>query len=269
MRVVRERPTGSGHPGSTAFESSAGKAVQVAVVDDHVLVGRLVVGLLERAGYSAAHVYADTVGETWDAIAHLSPQVIMLDFDLGPLHSSQDILQRATGAGMVVAGFTASDDRLEHAAFLEMGAAVVVGKGCGPADLVAVVELALAGEELMSADDRHLALHRLRQHRAGQRRTMALFDSLTGREEETLRLIAGGYGAAEIADIWKVALPTVRSHIRSVLAKLGVSSQLQASAMARDSGWYENMSWKSASSILTMPNLEETGTIARRSGSQG
>ena len=263
MRVVGDRPAGS-----IPFELTAVNAVQVVVVDDHLLIGRLVVGLLERAGYSAAHSYADTVEETWADIIRLSPEVILLDFDLGPVHDSGAILRRATEAGIVVAGFTASDDRLEHAAFLELGAAVVVGKGCGPADLVAVVELAIAGEELMSADERHGALARLRKHRSERRQTMALFETLTGREEETLRLITEGCGAAEIAGIWEVTLPTVRSHIRAVLAKLGVSSQLQAAASARETGWYDDMVGDSASSILTMPNVVETGTMARRTRSQ-
>jgi DNA-binding NarL/FixJ family response regulator len=239
------------------------------VVDDQVLIGRLVVGLLERAGYSAAHAYAETVEETWGLIAGLAPEVLLLDFDLGPRHDARAILDRAVAADIVVAGFTGSDDRLERAAFLEIGASVVVGKECGPADLVAVVELALAGEELMSADERHSALSRLRKHRAQRRQTTALFESLTRREQEALCLIAEGHGAAEIAGLWEVALPTVRSHIRAVLAKLGVTSQLRAAAMARDSGWYENVLRDSESSILTMPNVKETGTIARRSGSLG
>lgn len=263
MRVVDGRPIGA-----IPFESAAVEAAQVVVVDDHVLIGRLVVGLLERAGYSAAHVFAETAEETWATIARFGPEIILLDFDLGPLHNAQTILQRATDAGIVVAGFTASDDRLEHAVFLELGAAVIVDKGCGPADLVAVVELALGGEELMSPNERHVALARLRKHRSARRQTMALFETLTGREEETLRLIAEGHGAAEIAEIWDIALPTVRSHIRAVLAKLGVSSQLQAAAAARGSGWYDDMVRGSASSILTMPGVVEAGTMARRSRSR-
>jgi DNA-binding NarL/FixJ family response regulator len=241
----------------------------VVVVDDHLLIGRLVVGLLERAGYSAAHAYAAATEETWDLVAGLSPQVLLLDFDLGPFHDARVILERAVKADIIVAGFTASDDRLERASFLEMGASVVVGKDCGPADLVAVVELALAGEELMSADERHSALTRLRKYRARRRKTTARFELLTRREQETLRLITEGHGASEIAGMWNVSLPTVRSHIRAVLAKLDVSSQLRAAAMARDTGWYEDQWIAPESSILTMPKIFETGTIARRSGSQG
>ena len=166
-----------------------------------------------------------------------------------------------------MAGFTGSDDKIEQARFLEAGAGVIIPKGSGPSDLVAVVELALAGNELMAPSDRHAALTRLRKHREARRREAAVFDLLTEREAETLSLIAEGYGASEIADLWKVSMPTVRSHIRAVLTKLGVTSQLQAAATARSSGWYDRIA-SNGSSILTMPMPGEPGTIARRSGSQ-
>jgi len=263
------RVVGDGPRGPNPFASKASSPVQVAVVDDHALVGRLVVSLLERAGYTAALAFGETAEETWALVEQLVPQFLLLDFGLGPTQSSMDILQRAVAADMLVAGFTASDDPLEHARYLEAGAAAVVSKGCGPADLVAVVELALGGQELMSPADRHAALARLRKYRAAARRELMVFDRLTGRERETLKLIADGHGAGEIAQIWEIAMPTVRSHIHAVLTKLGVTSQLQAAAMARDTGWYGIMEGLSASSILTMADGREAGTIARQSGSTG
>lgn len=242
--------------------------VQVAVVDDHVLIGKLVVGMLERAGHSAALAFRPTLEETWSCVSAMTPELLIIDFDLGPGYSVTELLGRAVEAGIPAAGLTASDDVIEHARFLEAGGEVVLSKGCGPTDLVAVVELALAGKSLMAEADRHAILTRLRRRREAERRQLALFDQLTAREEETLVLIAQGCGAAEIADDWNIALPTVRSHIRSVLTKLGVSSQLSAAALARDSGWYARIT-ESGSSILTMPTPTGTGTIARRSGSLG
>lgn len=262
MRVV-----GKGPVGPNPFTTEVVSPVQVVIVDDHVLIGRLVVGLMERAGYTAAHVYNETLGATWAEVKSRSPSLVLLDFDLGPGNSSFELLERAVAAGMVAAGFTGSDDGVEHARYLESGAAVVVPKTCGPADLVAVVELALAGKEMMSPAERHAALSRLRKHRAAQAEALQVFSSLTAREAEALELITLGRGAQEIAELWDVTVPTIRSHIRSILTKLGVSSQLQAAAMARDSGWYDRI--VAASSILTMPTGSETGRIARQSGSQG
>jgi DNA-binding NarL/FixJ family response regulator len=258
----------SGDRSHNPFIVESVRPAQIAVVDDHLLIGRLVVGLLERAGYTASLAFGATDDETWAAVQQVAPELLLLDFDLGQQHSALEILRRAVDRGISVAGFTGSDDELEHAAYLEAGAGAVVSKSSGPAELVAMVELALGGHELMAPADRHTALARLRTHRAARNRVLARFATLTAREAETLRMITEGCGAADIAAEWNVALPTVRSHIRAVLSKLGVSSQLQAAAASRDSGWYGTIT-ATASSILTMPRGTETGTIARRSGSTG
>lgn len=66
-------------------------------------------------------------------------------------------------------------------------------------------------------------------------REAALFAALTPREQEVLGGMLAGRSAAEIAAGQQVSLATVRSHIRAVLAKLGVSSQLAAVALAHRS----------------------------------
>jgi DNA-binding NarL/FixJ family response regulator len=58
------------------------------------------------------------------------------------------------------------------------------------------------------------------------------FTRLTAREREVLVALLAGRSAAEIAAAEHVSMPTVRSHLRAVLTKLGVSSQLAAAAMA-------------------------------------
>ena len=63
---------------------------------------------------------------------------------------------------------------------------------------------------------------------------------LTEREIETLRALCLGQSAGAIAEDWVVSIATVRSHIRSILMKFGVSSQLAAVALAHTSGWFDD-----------------------------
>ncbi len=63
------------------------------------------------------------------------------------------------------------------------------------------------------------------------------FDHLSRREQEVLWALMHGVSAREIAKQSYVSLPTVRSQIRAVLCKLGVSSQLAAVALAYQRGW--------------------------------
>jgi two-component system nitrate/nitrite response regulator NarL len=68
-------------------------------------------------------------------------------------------------------------------------------------------------------------------------RQLLEFDRLTRREEEVLSALMRGAKARDICVQSFVSMPTVRSQIRSILTKLGVTSQLAAVALAYQSGW--------------------------------
>jgi DNA-binding NarL/FixJ family response regulator len=68
-------------------------------------------------------------------------------------------------------------------------------------------------------------------------KSVAGFEQLTRREREVLAALMRGATAGEISKEAYVSLPTVRSHIRSILSKLGVTSQLAAVVLAYRSGW--------------------------------
>ena len=80
-----------------------------------------------------------------------------------------------------------------------------------------------------AAQDRSVLLRRLR----GRAQEASRLAALTSRERQVLAWLALGLSASDIAAAEQVSLTTVRSHIRAVLAKLGVRSQLAAVAMAR------------------------------------
>jgi NarL family two-component system response regulator LiaR len=61
---------------------------------------------------------------------------------------------------------------------------------------------------------------------------MALFDALTDREREVLQLLAEGIRNDDIAERLFISPQTVQTHVRNLLAKLGVHSKLEAVALA-------------------------------------
>ncbi len=213
---------------------------RVLVLDDDVLVARLLVSMLEAAGY-VAEACADHEPElVVSSLCAFRPDVMLLDFDLGPhLGCGLRYLGPAVEAGAKVIGLTASDDPVEHARYLEAGAVGVLVKRQSPTDVIAAIELAVAGHDVMGGDKRHALRQELRAYRDRRHRVRSRFAQLTPREREALDAMYAGRSAARTADDWVVSLPTVRSHIQSVLVKLGVNSQLEAVALARDSGWPE------------------------------
>lgn len=108
---------------------------------------------------------------------------------------------------------------------LEQGAYVLFDLNALPGELLELSRSgALAGERSMGRHSSHLP---------SPVQSLLL---LTSSERRVLYFLTAGRSAQEIADELVVSLATVRSHIRSVLRKLGVRSQLAAVAMANSRG---------------------------------
>ncbi len=121
---------------------------------------------------------------------------------------------------------------------MELGAAGVVPKEESFPILWEAIITATSGGRPFPGQDRHQLLRDLQLHRASVRARFARFEHLTRKEREVLRALSRGQSASVIAAEHYVSLSTVRSQIRSVLTKLGVSSQLAAVALANEAGWF-------------------------------
>jgi DNA-binding NarL/FixJ family response regulator len=86
-------------------------------------------------------------------------------------------------------------------------------------------------------EQRQHLVNELRCAREHERAEREPFDRLTSREQQVLNALADGRSVACIAEDWFVSEATVRSQVRGVLLKLGVSSQLEAVARATKAGW--------------------------------
>lgn len=213
-------------------------AARIAIIDDHRMFARLLEMTLDRPGVEVCGVFDGSEDDLFDEIVATRPDVILLDLYLnGRWKTSLPLIRQLAEAGHAVVVITASDDRLDFAACVEAGARGVVEKSASFEVLLDAVQLTLAGMPLLSDDERFDLIVDLRAEREVQRRVMGPFAMLTKRESEVLAALCMGKSAAEIAETSFVSMTTVRSQIRSVLAKLGVTSQLAAVGMARRAGW--------------------------------
>jgi DNA-binding NarL/FixJ family response regulator len=157
---------------------------------------------------------------------------------LDGIAATREICSDARLAGVRVLALTMFDmDEYVYPA-LRAGASGFMLKDASPADLVAGVRVVAAGESVLApAVTRRLVENYARPEGAG--RPAPRLVGLTGREREVLVLIANGLSNAEIAARLVISLPTVKSHVSSLLAKLGARDRAQLVIIAYESGLAE------------------------------
>ena len=210
----------------------------VLIVEDHQLLAQSLSFALSAEGFTVTVADLASPEAILDAFERSAADIVLLDLDLGATAGDGLGLVgplRERGARVLVV--SGSTDRPRLASCLELGAVGVLPKSTPYERLVDAVMDIAAGRPVISETDRHAMLTELRAWRKRQRHELAPFETLTARESQVLAALMDGQGCEAIAAAWFVTEATVRSQIRGVLTKLGVSSQLAAAAQAQRVGW--------------------------------
>jgi DNA-binding NarL/FixJ family response regulator len=157
----------------------------------------------------------------------------VLDLDLGDTRDGAELIPAACRAGWTVVVFTGATDRDRLARAIAAGAVGWVSKSQPFEQVVATIEAVAGGESVFDPALRAELVAEHRQRTREQGHLDELWARLTRREREVLERLAEGKRATGIAEEFVVSVATVRTQIRSILAKLEVSSQLEAVALAR------------------------------------
>jgi DNA-binding NarL/FixJ family response regulator len=216
----------------------ADDANHLVIVEDHELLATSLALALRQQGMTVETVAGPTAEAVVDTIRRLAPVLVLLDLDLGPpLGSGLDLIRPLIDVGGRVVMMTGVVERARLGACIEAGAAGIVSKTAGFAELVDAIGRAVAGEDLLTSHQRQILLGELRAGRRADESRLAPFHELSPREQAVLISLVAGESAETIARLSYVSLATVRSQIRSILNKLGVKSQLAAVALARQADW--------------------------------
>jgi DNA-binding NarL/FixJ family response regulator len=214
---------------------------RVLVVDDQPVV---------RAGFAAiidAEPDLEVVGEAADGAAALAaagrlrPDVVVMDIRM-PGMDGLTATARLTAPGGPAGGprpprvlvLTTFDEDEYVFAALRGGASGFLRKDAEPDDLLAAIRVVADGQAMLAP----AVTRRLIDAFAGvpAPAAPAVPAGLTPREREVLLHVAGGRSNAEIADHLGVGTGTVKTHVNSLLAKLGVRDRVQATIVAYDLG---------------------------------
>jgi DNA-binding NarL/FixJ family response regulator len=215
--------------------ASSAPDLKVAIVDDQLLLRAGFRKLLD--GETGLQVVGDA-GDGQEAVAMVDrhhPDVVLMDIRmpvLDGIEATRRITRRAPGTAVLV--LTTYDlDEYVFAA-LEAGASGFLLKDCPPDELVAAIRVVARGEALIapSITRRLISEFTARAGGAGLRQ----LPPISEREREVLTGVARGLSNQELAAELFIGEATVKTHVSSLLTKLGCRDRVQLVVAAYEAG---------------------------------
>ncbi len=214
------------------------------LVDDHTLFREGVASLLERADDIVLVGEVGTGEEAIRLAEELLPDVVLMDLKMPGIEATRAISHRSPHIGVIV--LTMFEDDESVLAALKAGARGYVLKDADRGMLLRAIRAVAQGDVLLGAPIALRALEQFSQPsrlpvEAPAERPLAsfLFEELTPRELEVLRLIAQGLRNREIAERLVISKRTVGNHISNIFNKLQVNDRSQAIIRALKGGLVE------------------------------
>lgn len=206
-------------------------APRVLLADDHGMIRDGLRLLLETHGVAVVGEAADGAVAVRNAAA-LRPDVVLMDLRMPGMDgvaATRRIVADGTAAVLVLTSF--DEDELVLAA-LRAGAAGFLLKTTEAGPLVDAVRRIAAGEGVLDPRVTRRALAALADT-APPPAEPAGVSELTARERDVLVALRDGRSNARIAADLGISVTTVKTHVSSILAKLGAESRTHAAALAR------------------------------------
>jgi two-component system, NarL family, response regulator LiaR len=202
--------------------------VRVMLVDDHSVVREGLKNYLGALGDFEVVGEASTGAEALEVAAKTLPQVILMDLVMpvmDGIEATRRLHETFPDIKVIVLTSFADDDKLFPA--LRAGAVAYLLKDVGPTELAEAIKAAARGESRLHPD----VTQRLVAGIAGGGEKSPQ-DLLTEREMDVLRCLARGKSNKEIGADLFISEKTVKTHVGSILDKLGLADRTQAAIYA-------------------------------------
>jgi len=208
--------------------------IRVAIVDDQAMV---------RAGFRLiveSQPDMQVCGEAADGhdaielVQRERPDVVLMDIRMPRLDGIEATSQLAGIARVVILTTFELDEYVFDA--LAAGASAFLLKAAPPEELIRAIRLVAAGDALLAPSVTRKLIEEFAKRPARSAHKPQQLETLTEREREVLREVAGGLTNSEIAQRLHVSEATVKTHVAHLLDKLGLRDRVQAVILAYEVG---------------------------------
>jgi DNA-binding NarL/FixJ family response regulator len=203
--------------------------IGLVIADDHAVVREGLARLLETVDDIEVLAAARDGAEAVELATKHRPRVVLMDLAMpgvNGVEATRRIVEAELGTEVVV--LTSFSDREQILSALDAGAIGYLLKDAEPRELIEGVRAAARGESPLDPKAARAVL-------AG-RSTKATDVELTTREREVLGLVAEGLPNKLISRRLDISEKTVKAHLTSVFAAIGVTDRTQAALWAREHG---------------------------------
>ncbi|MEH1847198.1 MAG: response regulator transcription factor [Nostoc sp.] len=196
---------------------SQSTTIRVLIVDDHPIVRKGLVTIINRDPEMSAIAQAEDGQQAIDAFREYQPDVTLMDLRMPKMGGVEAIMAiRAEFKQARIAVLTTYDSDEDIYRGLQAGAQGYLLKDAKPGELLNAIRAIHNGQKYIPPEVGAKLLQRMSN------------PELSERELEVLRLMAQGMGNQEIGTALSIGESTVKSHVNRILSKLGVSDRTQA-----------------------------------------
>jgi DNA-binding NarL/FixJ family response regulator len=205
------------------------KKTRIVIADDHAVLRESLAALLGTQPDFAVEGKAANGTETLQLVQARAPDVLVLDLFM-PAGDGFEVLRTLDRAGSRVASvvLTGSDNHLDYAQVVRLGARGLVLKADGPEKLFGAIRTVANGELAFSPEMARQVLNTI----AEEPRPAVSLERLSAREREIAVLVARGLKNRDIAGQLSISENTVKRHLQSIFSKTRTHDRLELAVLA-------------------------------------
>ncbi len=221
-------------PDGESAHLEEGQKISVLIVDDHPIVRQGLRTLLELQDDIIVAGEAATGKIAVDLTARLKPDVVLMDLvmpELDGISATRQISAMKLPTRVIALTSFVEDEKVIPA--IQAGAVSFLLKDVSPNDLMDAIRAAHRGEARLHPTVMRKLMNQVAAQPAASQQAAP---DLTGREMDVLRLVAEGMSNREIAEKLVISEKTVKTHISSLLSKLGLEDRTRLAIYAIKKG---------------------------------